>query len=42
MQQLEDLKPTEVFEKRIEAENLDKETAALLKQAFNELLEELS
>jgi exonuclease SbcD len=41
-QQLEDLKPTEVFEKRLEAENLDEETSALLKQAFNELLEELS
>ncbi|MFY0675314.1 MAG: exonuclease SbcCD subunit D C-terminal domain-containing protein [Bacteroidia bacterium] len=41
-QQLEDLKPTEVFEKRLDAENLDKETSAMLKQAFNQLMEELS
>ncbi|MGB0430055.1 MAG: exonuclease SbcCD subunit D C-terminal domain-containing protein, partial [Bacteroidia bacterium] len=41
-QQLEDLKPTEVFEKRLAAENLDEETSALLKQAFNELLQELN
>ncbi|MCB0737730.1 MAG: exonuclease SbcCD subunit D C-terminal domain-containing protein [Bacteroidetes bacterium] len=41
-QQLDDLKPTEVFEKRLAAENLDEETTQLLKQSFSELLEELS
>ncbi|MBI1182650.1 exonuclease sbcCD subunit D, partial [bacterium] len=41
-QQLEGLKPLEVFDKRLTAENLDAETAQLLRQAFAELLDELN
>lgn len=40
-EQLQDLKPAEVFEKRLAAENLDAESENMLKLAFSELLEEL-
>src|SRR5690606_34469952 len=40
-QQLEDLKPTDVFEKRLEREDFDEETKALVTDAFMELLEEI-
>lgn len=36
---IEDLTPTEVFAKRVESEELDLETASLLKEAYQELLE---
>ncbi len=39
-QQLEDLKPLEVFEKRLEKENYDSETQQLLRDAFHQILEE--
>lgn len=38
---IEDLKPGDVFTRKIENENLDEETSNLLKQAFGELLEEV-
>jgi exonuclease SbcD len=40
-QQLQDLKPREVFEKRLEHEDYDDETKALLQEAFDEILEEI-
>jgi len=39
-QQLEDLKPLEVFEKRLEKETYDSETQQLLRDAFHQILEE--
>lgn len=38
---IEDLKPLDVFTKKIENENLNEETGRLLKEAFNELLDEV-
>ena len=39
--QLEDLKPREVFEKRLEREDFDQETKKLVNEAFDEILEEM-
>ncbi|MFZ6050924.1 exonuclease SbcCD subunit D C-terminal domain-containing protein [Halocola ammonii] len=39
--QLEDLKPREVFEKRLDREDFDEETRKLVSEAFDEILEEL-
>lgn len=38
---IEDLKPIEVFSKKIENENLDERVSELLKEAFNEIYEEV-
>ena len=38
---IEDLRPMEVFEKRLELENLESKKAELLKEAFQELLEQV-
>lgn len=38
---IEELEPSEVFEKKIENDNLDEVTALMLKEAFVELLEEV-
>ena len=38
---IEDLKPEDVFIKKIENENIDGDTAEMLKEAFMELLEEV-
>lgn len=40
-QQLEDLKPMDVFEKRLAREDYDEETKALVTEAFRELLDEV-
>lgn len=40
-QQLEDLKPREVFEKRLEREDYDEENHQLVSEAFDEILEEI-
>jgi len=40
-QELEDLKPVEVFEKRLEREEFDEETNELVRNAFNEILGEV-
>lgn len=40
-QELEDLKPAEVFEKRLEKESFDQETENLVREAFLEVLEEV-
>lgn len=40
-EQLEDLKPTDVFEKLLEREAFDEETNRLAKEAFDEILEEV-
>lgn len=38
---IEDLKPADVFKRKLENENVDEETSQLLNEAFNELLEEV-
>ena len=38
---IEELKPTEVFERRIENDKLEENTAGMLREAFAELLEEV-
>jgi exonuclease SbcD len=38
---IEDLKPVDVFDRKLENENLDEETSRLLREAFGELLEEV-
>jgi exonuclease SbcD len=38
---IEDLKPLDVFDRKLENENLDEETSRFLREAFSELLEEV-
>ena len=38
---IEDLKPEDVFDKKIENENIDEDTAKMLKEAFMEILDEV-